>query len=360
MVGRSTDSGDELLRRMVARRRRDNVIVAVLAVLAVLGGGHAILDFFASDPPPPSDSATPATIGRAQLAGSFAQQFIMTYLSSVAGQQDRLGEYVGASAQQITLPSTARQVSDPAVVYVSRIGSFDTLEVWSVTVSVRLGKSATGGTSTGGTSTSGTSTSGTSTSGATASNSAGADTRQFYRVGVSVLNGRLRALALPALVEPPSRGADLAQAYAAPCTADTPLAQVASGFLTTYLTGNGDVGRYVTLDAGIVALRPAPFTAVETVAITSDDNSCGTARSHAQVLVTVNPKADGGAVATLAYPLTMVRDGGQWQVQSVDAVPAMTNPPAVIADQQNSHASAPSSTTSLPSTTVQIPRATQN
>ncbi|MFE9327694.1 conjugal transfer protein [Nocardia sp. NPDC052278] len=331
---------------MVARRRRDNVIVAVLAVLAVLGGGHAILDFFASDPPPPSDSATPATIGRAQLAGSFAQQFIVTYLSSVAGQQDRLGEYVGASAQQITLPSTARQVSDPAVVYVSRVGSFDTLEVWSVTVSVKVGKSAPTASSASGT--------------ATANNSTGADTRQFYRVGVSVLNGRLRALALPALVEPPSRGADLAQAYSSPCTADTPLAQVASGFLATYLTGNGDVGRYVTLDAGIAALRPAPFTAVETVAVTSDDNSCGTARTHAQVLVTVNPKADGGAVATLAYPLTMVRDGGQWQVQSVDAVPAMTNPPAVIADQQNSRASAPSSTTSLPSTTVQIPRATQN
>ncbi|WP_433202508.1 conjugal transfer protein [Nocardia sp. CA-107356] len=334
---------------MVARRRRDNVIVAVLAVLAVLGGGHAILDFFASDPPPPSDSATPATIGRAQLAGSFAQQFIVTYLSSVAGQQDRLGEYVGSSAQQITLPSTARQVSDPSVVYASRVGSFDTLEIWSVTVSVRVGKSTTTA-----------ATSSTGTTATASNNNAGSDARQFYRVGVSVLNGRLRALALPALVEPPSRGADLAQAYSAPCTADTPLAQVASGFLTTYLTGNGDVGRYVTLDAGIVALRPAPFTAVETVAVTSDDNSCGTARSHAQVLVTVNPKADGGAVATLAYPLTMVRDGGQWQVQSVDAVPAMTNPPAVIADQQNSHESAPSSTTSVPSTTVQIPRATQN
>ncbi|WP_327100892.1 conjugal transfer protein [Nocardia vinacea] len=336
---------------MVARRRRDNVIVAVLAVLAVLGGGHAILDFFASDPPPPSDSATPATIGRAQLAGSFAQQFIVTYLSSVAGQQDRLGEYVGASAQQITLPSTARQVSDPAVVYVSRVGSFDTLEVWSVTVSVRTGKSASTASTTTGT---------TGTTGTSANSSTGADTRQFYRVGVSVLNGRLRALALPALVEPPSRGADLSQAYSSPCTADTPLTQVASGFLTTYLTGSGDVGRYVTLDAGIAALRPAPFTAVETVAVTSDDNSCGTARSSAQVLVTVNPKADGGAVATLAYPLTMVRDGGQWQVQSVDAVPAMTNPPAVIADQQNSRGSAPSSTTSVPSTTVQIPRATQN
>ncbi|MEV5838200.1 conjugal transfer protein [Nocardia sp. NPDC052112] len=331
---------------MVARRRRDNVIVGVLAVLAVLGGGHAVLDWFASDPPPPSDSATPATVGRAQLAGSFAEQFIMTYLGSVAGQQDRLGEYVGASSQQITLPTTARQVSEPSVVYVSRIGSFDSLEVWSVTVSVRVGKSAPGA---------------TSTTGATANNT-GSDARQFYRVGVSVLNGRLRALSLPALVEPPSRGADLAQAYSSPCTADTPLSQVASGFLTAYLTGTGDVGRYVTLDAGITALRPAPYTTVETVAVISDDNSCGTARSAAQVLATVNPKGDGGAAATLAYPLTMVRNGGQWQVQSVDSVPALTSPPAVVAEQDSRGSSAPTSATSssVPSSAVQIPRATQN
>ncbi|WP_330257116.1 conjugal transfer protein [Nocardia sp. NBC_00565] len=327
---------------MVARRRRDNVIVAVLAVLAILGGGHAILDWFATDPPPPSDSATPATVGRAQLAGSFAEQFIVTYLGSVAGQQDRLGEYVGGSAQQITLPTTARQVSEPMVVYVARIGSFDALEVWSVTVSVRVGKT-------------------TGAAGTTGTVGTAAEARQYYRVGVSVLNGRLRALSLPALVEPPSRGADLAQAYSSPCTTDTPLAQVASGFLTAYLTGTGDVGRYITLDAGIAALRPAPFTAVETVAVTSDDNSCGTARSTAQVLATVNPKGDGGAAATLAYPLTMVRDGGQWQVQSVDSVPAMTNPPAVVAEQ-DSRGSRPSTsvTSSVPSSVAQIPRATQN
>ncbi|WP_329412032.1 conjugal transfer protein [Nocardia vinacea] len=328
---------------MVARRRRDNVIVAVLAVLAILGGGHAVLDWFASDPPPPSDNATPATVGRAQLAGSFAEHFVVTYLSSVAGQQDRIGEYVGASAQQITLPTTARQVSEPVVVYVARAGSFDALEVWSVTVSVRIGKT-------------------TGTAGTTGTVATTAEARQYYRVGVSVLNGRLRALSLPALVEPPGRGADLAQAYSSPCTADTPLAQVASGFLTAYLTGTGDVGRYITLDAGITALRPAPYTTVETVAVTSDDNSCGTARSAAQVLATVNPKGDGGVAPTLAYPLTMVRDNGQWQVQSVDAVPAMTNPPAVIAEQDSRGSSAPTSVTSssVPSSAAQIPRATQN
>ncbi|WP_406271720.1 conjugal transfer protein [Nocardia sp. NBC_00881] len=331
-VGRGpADSGEALLRRMAARRRRDNILVAVLAVLAVLGGGHAILSVFDSGPPPPSDDSTTAVVGRSQLAGSFAEQFVVTYLTAIAGQQDRVGEFVG-SGQQIALPTSARQVSDPSVVYVSRTVSTSSLDVWSVTVSVRIGKTGTGGTP---------------------------ETRQFYRVAVSVSDGRLRALSVPAVVPPPGKGADLALAYSASCAADTPLSQVAAGFLGALLAGTGDVARYTTPDAGLAALKPAPFTAVELVALTADNAACGSGGAKAQVLATINPKADTGATATLAYPLTMVRNGGQWQVVSIDPVPALSSPLAVVAGQ-DSHGGAPTSSTSPPSTSVNIPPATQN
>ncbi|MFQ6395092.1 conjugal transfer protein [Nocardia sp. KC 131] len=332
-VGREQpESGEALLRRMVARRRRDNIVVAVLAVLAVFGGGHAFFSLFSSDPPPPSDNTTTAIVGRAQLAGSFAEQFVVNYLTAVAGQQDRIGEYVG-TAQQISLPTAARVVSDPAVVYVSRERSVNGLDVWSVTVSARIGKGTT----------------------ATA-----ADPRQFYRVAVSLSEGRLRALSVPAVVEPPARGADLALAYSSPCAAETPLAQVAAGFLSALLANSGDVVRYTTQDSGITALKPAPFTAVELVSLVADDRSCGTGNATAQVLATVNPKADGGATATLAYPLSMVRNGGQWQVQSIDSVPALANPLAIVGAQDSRGSGASSTSTAPPTTTMQIPPAKQN
>ncbi|MFE7801040.1 conjugal transfer protein [Nocardia sp. NPDC057440] len=317
---------------MAARRRRDNILVAVLAVLAVLGGGHAVFSMFSSGPPPPSDNTTTAIVGRAQLAGAFAEQFVVTYLTAVAGQQDRVGEYVG-SAQQISLPTTTRVVSDPAVVYVSRSTSTGGLDVWSVTVSARVGKGTT----------------------ATA-----ADPRLFYRVAVSLSEGRLRALSVPAMVEPPARGADLALAYSTPCAADTPLAQVAAGFLGALLANSGDVVRYTSQDAAITALKPAPFTAVELVSLAADDTSCGTGKTKAQVLATINPKADGGATATLAYPLSMVRNGGQWQVQSIDSVPALANPLAIVGAQDSHGAGASITSTAPPTTTVQIPPAKQN
>ncbi|MFC9437186.1 conjugal transfer protein [Nocardia sp. NPDC057030] len=331
-TGDRDDSSEALLRRMAVRRRRDNIVIAVLAVLAVLGGMNAIAGFFSVDPPPPSDDPIALTFGHAQLAGSFAEQFVVAYVSGVAGQQDRLDEYVsGAAALQPSgTTGAARQASDPMVVYVSRGVSSPAVEVWSVTVSVRVGKSG----------------------------AAGAEQRNFYRVAVSVAGGRLRALTLPALVEAPKRGIDLRSAYSTPCGSESPLAQVASGFLGALLAGSGDVARYVAPESGITALQPSPFTGVDSVSVTADDADCGAKNSSARVLATITPKGESGAVPALAYPLTMVRTAGQWQVRSMDAVPALSNPLAEVG-KQDSRASASSSSPAATTTAAQIPPATQ-
>ncbi|WP_297628000.1 conjugal transfer protein [Nocardia sp.] len=332
--GQTVDSGDALLRRMVARRRRDNAVIVVLAVLAVLGGGHAIVSMFSSNTTTTTDDASVSAVGRAQLAGSFAEQFVVTYLTSSAGQQDQVGQFVSVD-QQMALPSTGRQVVNPQVVYLSRSVSNGTLDVWSVTVSVQVSKNS----------------------------AAAPNIRQYYRVAVSVSGGRLRALSLPAVVSPPSRGSDLALGYSAPCGADSPLAQVASGFLAALLTGSGDITRYTTAEAGIVALQPPPFGDIGSVSVSSDDTNCGAGNGSALILATITPKADGTAVASLAYPLTMVRTEGQWQVRSIDSVPLLKNPLATVVGVGNHGGTASTSSSTLPSSVsapaVPIPSATQ-
>lgn len=328
-AGGRADSGEALLRRMAARRRRDNIVVAVLAALAVLGGGHAVFSIFSTAPAPPGDESTIATLGHARLAESFAQDFVITYLGAASGQQDRLARFV-AGTERVTLPKVAQQVSDPLVVYTTRSMNSGSVEVWSITVSVRVGRP---GPHSG---------------------------RHYYRVPVLVSEGRLRALALPAAVEPPAVGPDLAQAYSSPCAEDTPLAQVATGFLNAYLTGSGDVTRYVTVDSGITPLLPAPYSTLTTVTVTADDSACGTTGSDARVLATVSPKTGGGIVPSLAYPLTMVRGEGQWQVRSIDPLPALSNPLAVVEAQETAPGQSAGSPTATPTTTVEIPPATQN
>ncbi|WP_280442718.1 conjugal transfer protein [Nocardia brasiliensis] len=324
------NSSEALLRRMAARRRRDNIVVGVLAVLAVLGGGNALIDFFSADRPKPTDATAVSVLAHAQLAGSFAEQFVVAYLSATNGQQERIGEFVG-TAQHVSLPMTARQVSDPMVVYVSRAVADQNIDVWSVTVAVRVGKP--GGTSAN-------------------------EVRQFYRVAVSLAGGRPRALSLPALVPAPSRGIDLALAYAGTCGPESPLAQVASGFLGALLTGTGDVSRYIASGAGITALQPTPFNGIEAVTVLSDSKDCGVSGETARVLATITPKGETGALPALAYPLTLARNGGQWQVRAMEPVPALANPLAELGKAEP-RGNTSSSGTTTPSPTVQVPPATQ-
>lgn len=314
---------------MATRRRRDNFLILVLAVLAVLGGGHAIIDFLSADAPPPTDEPAVAVVGRAQLASSFAQQFVMTYLNATTGQQERLAEYLD-NAQQVNLPKTSRQVSDPVVSYMVRTETSRSVEVWSVTVSVRLGKEGSGAIS----------------------------ERQHYRVSLAIVAGRLRVLSLPGVVQAPRHGGDLALAYDTPCGTASPLAQVASGFIAALTAGSGDVSRYVTEESGITAVQPVPFTAVDNISVAADRADCGSAGESARVLVTFTPQSGGSASPALAYPLTMVRSAGQWQVRAVDPVPALARPFAA-ASGHDAGSGLPSVATSVPSSTLPVPPATQ-
>ncbi|GAA5062315.1 hypothetical protein GCM10023318_45810 [Nocardia callitridis] len=336
-------------------------MLAVLAVLSVLGGGHAIFSMFTSDAPPPVDGSATVAIGHAQLVGSFAERFVVTYLGAAAGQQDRLAEFV--TVPQVSLPSKGKEVSDPAVIYLSREVSGAGLEVWSATISVT---DHAGGTDTGTTRAGASTTHATTGAKSTAKDEQAAERlHEYYRVPVVLAGGRPRAMALPAMVEPPARGEDLGAVYDSPCSSETPLAQVTSGFLTTFLTGTGDVGRYTALGVPIVALRPAPFTGLDGVTVTADDSGCGANGTVAHVLATVNPKTESATAATLVYPLTLVRDGGQWQVQSMDSIPALSQPLSVIANQDpgrgnaSSTESAAATTSTALSSAVQIPPATQ-
>ncbi len=327
---------------MAARRRRDNVVVVVLAVLAILGGGRAILGFFSTPPKGPSDDSTTVLVGHAQLAGSFARDFVAAYLGATAGQHDQLSRYLGDD-QQLTLPATGQLVIDPSVAYIARDLSTGSLDIWAVTVSVRLAATNQGA--------------------AAATTSPSVTDRQYYRVAVSESGGLLRALSPPAVVQPPGQGADLALGYSMSCPTDSPVATVSSGFLTAFLTGTGDITRYVTPNSAIAALNPAPFTGVDTLSVKSDDSSCGRSSASARVQAMINPKGAAGAVPTLAYALTMIRNAGEWQVQTIDPVPLLRQPLAVVAGPgapvpAAGTSSATATTTSSP--TAQIPPATQN
>jgi hypothetical protein len=301
----SGDPNAQLLRRMAVRQRRERLMFLALAVFAVIGGLNAIFGvLFGKGPQVEPEAGALRQVGHAELVGSFAADFVERYLGAAAGSERMLTKYV--ALPQTGLPSQAREVSEPSVVYLERTQVAGSVEIWSATVSVRLGDTG-----------------------------ANAAQRQYYRVGVSLSAGRVRALAVPDQVAPPDRGLDLSLGYPSSCSPRDPLYTVTSGFLTAMLAGAGDVSRYTTANAGLAALTPAPASSVDTNSVASDNSSCGAQGSTAHVLATVTPHTSGAAWIPLSYPLTLVRDSGQWQVSGIDPVPALTTPLAVVANAES-------------------------
>lgn len=320
----SGSSGSELLRRVAVRQRRERMLVVGVAALAIIGGLNAIFGFlFGGSPPVEPEAAALRLESHSALASSFAEDFVVTYLSAGSGSAPTLARYVAA---QVSLPTVGRDVSEPLVAYLERVRVTGGLEIWSVTVAVRVGDD--GG------------------------------PRQYYRVGVSLLQGQLRALSLPEQVAQPGRGVDLSTVYRSSCGSSDQLYSVTSGFLGAMLAGTADITRYTTADAGIAALSPAPYNSLDTDSVTADDSSCGAKGSVAHVLITVTPHGAAGPTPPLSYPLTLTRANGQWQVAAMDAVPALGDRLAVVNESDSTART--TVTTTAAATDAAVPPATHN
>lgn len=67
---------------------------------------------------------------------------------------------------------------------------------------------------------------------------------RHYQVPVAVINGTLRAVSAPALVNGPALGFDPELAYPQQLGAGNDLYDTVAGFLSAWLTGGGDLQRY--------------------------------------------------------------------------------------------------------------------
>lgn len=319
---------------MAARRRRENALVVVLAVLAVIGGGRAIFGWLLSDSQPVSTSEiTNTMVGHAQMAGAFAEDFVVTYLNSSSGQENDVARFV--DTQQLVLPKVAQQASAPTVFDIKQTDSRGSLEIWAVVVSVRVGSGDSNASDTSG-------------------------GRRLYRVAVSQLGGAMRALSLPAEIQPPARGPDVSLGYGTTCMKGTALYDTASGFLGALLTGSGDVSRYTSSGSDIAAVKPTPYAAATIVSLASDDSSCGLRNNGAHVLATVTPQSEDGAAAQLTYPITMVRSGGSWQVQAIDWAPVLRQPIGAVTGNASSVPTTTANSSEATTTAGDVPPATHN
>lgn len=305
---------DELVKpldkQLLARR--------VANALGIIGGIFAIITMLSALWPDTSHTnSTPgnASVPASTLVTGFARDYVTTYLTAKAGDEEKLTRYV--TVKDLKLPPVAGEFTDTDVAFAKQVTTTDDgVAVWTVTVSGLI-------------------------NGATAS----APQRTYYRVPITVLDGAPRATALPMQVAGPGIGVDFRLGYRNTVSLDSPLGIAAAGFVRSYLTGGADFSRYVTSDSPDKPIQPAPYAKIDTLTIQANVGDDGKTAATAEVYITVAARTRNYALTQLAYPLTLRSVEGQWQVVSIAAVPLLQTRPE---DPHQGSATTTTSTTPPP------------
>lgn len=283
--------------RLEAMRRR--VRLSRLAVWTVIAAGPIALCVALASTPTTVEAATPAKPATVRAAaagadpGGYAQLFVSAWLRSSADDatsaQARLAQSL---APDVELPDPATgagaQLTPQSVTAVrsaQRTGG-----AWSVTVAVQY-----------------------------------ADGRlRYYAVPVAVggAGASFEVTEAPGVVAGPAR----AEAAKSPYGVSVPEADLSSAvgeFFAAYLTGSGEVSRYLAPGVTLSAVSPAPYTAVTVQQVSSVEEVAAGEQVPAdgttvRVLVQVEAR-DADGRWPLAYELALKARSGRWEVAALES-----------------------------------------
>jgi len=275
---------------------------AALVLAAVCGWAAAVKVFVLPQHPDGVDMAVIASRvdNQRAAAGDFAADFVAAVLTTPARQRASLQRYVTVTpdtAEPQDVSSLAPAViSAPRVWSVVAAGAVGEANVFSVTVSVQERPYASA-----------------------------ASSGAFYRVPVSIWHYRPRALDMPARINGPGPGADVAVTTDHPLDAHSEIYSVISGFISSYLTAAAPLDRYVLAGSWLTAVggyRSAVVTTAETDSEVPEHPGPGTV-VHVRTQVTA--QTPQFAAVTLSYPLAVENSGGTWMVADIDLIPPTTS-----------------------------------
>ncbi|MFE7077084.1 conjugal transfer protein [Streptomyces sp. NPDC057620] len=146
---------------------------------------------------------------------------------------------------------------------------------------------------------------------------------RYYAVPVAAdrAGASFTVTAAPAVVAGPGL-AEAAQSY----DVSVPVGDLSSavgGFLTAYLTGAGEVDRYLAPGVQLAAVSPAPYTAVAVQEVLAAETAAAGERvpgDGTKVRVQVRLDArDRGGRWPLAYELALTARSGRWEVSALES-----------------------------------------
>jgi len=280
--------------RLEAMRRRARVSrVAVWTVIAA--GPIALAVAIASTPTTvvAASAAKPTAVRTVPATdpGGYAQLFVGAWLRSRADDpttaQARLAQ---SMAPDVELPDPAADAqSAPASVTAVRSAQ-RTGGVWSVTVAAQYANGSV----------------------------------RYYTVPVTAdaSASSFAVTGAPGMVTGPTR-ADVPKSAYGVSVPDGGLSSAVGEFLAAYLTGAGEVNRYLTPGVNLTAVFPTPYTAVAVQRISAIEETAAADQVPAdgtkvRVLASVEAR-DATGRWPLAYELTLKARSGRWDIAALES-----------------------------------------
>ncbi|WP_330481432.1 conjugal transfer protein [Streptomyces sp. NBC_00724] len=303
-----------------------------LLVLGPLLGALAYLSAPAQAGPTQKRPAptAPAATG-AQGAAGFAQLFVAAFISAGEGDQDKLvAYYPDATSLRLEGVSDRRRGEQLTVVRLRQTDS----GIWSVTVAARItdakpaAKPADGQPDDKG-----------------EAKASAAQAVRYFQVPVATATtaggaSGYTALAMPSEVAAPERikAPGLVYGPMRHALPADPRTQAVTEFLTAYLTGVGELDRYLAPGTHLAPVAPAPYTgiAVDTLAIegekgTEPVTSVPDDGSTLRLLVALRATGHDEVRVPLTYALTLKARAGRWEIGSLDGAPSPAAAPTASA-----------------------------
>ncbi|MFF9410412.1 conjugal transfer protein [Streptomyces anandii] len=281
--------------RLEAMRRR--VRLSRLAVWTVIAAGPVALAVAVASTPTTVEAATPAkptavrTAAAAANPAGYAQLFVSAWLRSSADDattaQARLAQSMAPDVE-LPNPAAGAQSSPASVTAVRSAQRAD--GAWLVTVAAQYANG----------------------------------TVRYYTVPVAAdgSGASFTVTGAPGVVAGPGR----AEVPRSPYGVSVPEGELSSAlgeFLAAYLTGAGEVDRYLAPGVQMSAVSPAPYTAVSVEQVSAVEEDAAAEKVPAdgtavRVLVRVEAR-DAGGRWPLAYELTLKARSGRWEVAALQS-----------------------------------------
>ncbi|WP_316782872.1 conjugal transfer protein [Streptomyces sasae] len=295
----------------------------LLLISPLLGAAAFLRASTAGAAQPTVTASSPAGTG-SQGAAGFATLFVAEYLRAGEGDQEQLAAYYPAAGDLQLEGESGRRHGEQLTVV--RLRQTDP-DVWSVTVAARIVSDSEP----------------TAPQTTAASNAQTADadaTIHYFQVPVAVgpAGGGATgytALSMPAEVAAPARikTPDLIYGPEQPAVNSDPRSEAVTEFLLSYLTGTGELDRYLAPGTELSAITPAPYTAVSVDQMQIEDDqdldpggAVPKDGTRSRLIVTVRATGHDKIRVPLSYALTLKARAGRWEIASLDGAPSPALP----------------------------------